>query len=388
MLMAAIKAGADAVYFGIKGFNMRAAAANFSAEELPEIIGICHKIKVKAYCTLNIIFYENELPQLEEIVKKLKEAEIDAVICWDLAVIKACRKYGIEVHLSTQASVANSEAAKLWKEFGVKRIVLARECHLEQIKEIKDKTGLEIEVFVHGARCISLSGRCFMSQELFNKSANRGDCFQPCRREYLVTDEEGKQMKLENNFIMSAKDLCALPLLPELIKLGVDSFKIEGRNRGAEYVSKVVAAYREAINAVQKKKFSKRLIGRLTSKLEEVYNKGFSRGFLVDYPYHQRSDVYGSKATLERVQIGKISNFYKNKKVAEFKVETEGFAVNDRLGFVGNKTGYQEEKIKEIWTDSGKVRKAQKGDVVSIKVSDLLRENDKVFLLKRRKDKE
>ncbi len=387
MLRAAVQAGCDAVYFGVQGFNMRAAANNFSVEELKEVVDFCHQNNVKAYCTVNVIIFEQELEKLHQILKALKEANVDAVICWDLAVIKKCQELGLEIHLSTQASVSNSESAKLWKRFGVSRIVLARECSLENIKEIKDQAKIEIECFIHGARCISLSGRCFMSQELFNKSANRGECLQPCRREYKVIDEEGKEMIMKNNFIMSAKDLCALPLLPKLMELGVDSFKIEGRNRGADYVYKVVSIYRKAINAVKENKldqnkFNKELIEKLNDELRAVYNKDFSQGYFVDYPHHQRCDEYGNKSTTKKILLGKVKNYYNKIGVAEFKVESEGFSVRDRLSFIGPTTGYVEIIVTEIHNDTGKVEKAEKGELISVKVNSLVREGDKVYLLK------
>jgi len=313
MLTAAIKAGADAVYFGIKGMNMRAAASNFELKDVKKVVEFCHNNKVKAYCTVNVTIFEQELKQLEKILKNLKAAKIDAVICWDLAVVKKCEELKIPIHLSTQASVSNSEAAKYWKKLGVERIVLARECSLENIKEIKNKAKIEIEIFIHGARCISLSGRCFMSYELFGKSANRGECLQMCRREYKIIDEENKEMKLNHNFVMSAKDLCALPLLPKILSTGVCSLKIEGRNRGAEYVHTVVSAYREALDAINAKKFNEELIKRLMERLQTVFNKEFSSGYLVEYPHHERTNVYGSKATQEKVQLGKVSNFYPKK---------------------------------------------------------------------------
>jgi len=381
MLTAAIKAGCDAIYFGVQGMNMRAAASNFSLEELQDVVDYCHKNNVKAYCAVNIIIYEQELEKLTEILQKLKEANIDAIICWDFAVVKKAKELGLEIHLSTQASISNSESALFWKKQGISRVVLARECSLKDIKEIKDKTGLEIEVFVHGARCISYSGRCFMSQELFDKSANRGECLQPCRREYKVIDEEGKQMIMNNNFIMSAKDLCALPILTQL---KADCFKIEGRNRGAQYVHTVVSAYREALDAIKNNTFTKELIDKLTKKLKTVYNKDFSTGFLIEYPYHQRSNFYGSKATTQKVQLGKVSNFYNKIGVAEFKVETQSFSIGDKLAFEGPTTGYVETIIEEIHTDKGKTETAEKNTLVSVKVPEKVRENDKVFLIKER----
>ena len=382
MLTAAVKAGCDAVYFGIKGINMRAGAANFSLDEIEKVISYCHENKVEAYCTVNVIIYERELEKLDEILLKLKEAKVDAIICWDLAVVKKCKELGLDIHLSTQASVSNSEAAKLWKEQGISRIILARECSLEDVKEIKEKTNLEIEVFVHGARCISYSGKCFMSQELFNKSANRGECLQPCRREYKVIDEEGKEMIMDNNFIMSAKDLCALPLLPKLIETGADCLKIEGRNRGADYVSKVVSVYREAIEAIKTNNFTEELVKKLTEELKKVYNKDFSTGFLVDYPHHQRCNVYGNKSTVRKILLGKVSNYYSKINVAEFKVESESFKIGDKLMFIGPTTGCVEVVVEESHNDSGKIDEAKKGEIVSVKVNSKVRENDLVYLVK------
>ena len=379
MLVAAVKAGANAIYFGVKGFNMRAAANNFELDEVKEVVSYCHENDVKAYCTINVIVYESELDKLNQTLTTLKEANIDAVICWDLAVIKKCKELKIETHLSTQASVSNSEAAKLWKEFGITRIVLARECSLEDAQEIKEKSGLEIEMFVHGARCISYSGRCFISQELFNKSANRGECLQPCRREYKVIDEENKEMIMDNNFIMSAKDLCALPILDKL--QFVNSLKIEGRNRGPEYVFKVVSVYRKAIDAIKNNSFNEELVKELMPQLEAVYNKGFSTGFLMDYPHHQRAAEYGSKATTKKVQLGKISNFYNKLSVAEFKLESAGIKAGDQLAFTGPTTGYEEIVLEEIHTDNGIVKEADKGEVISIKLEFKVRENDKVYLV-------
>ena len=382
MLTAAVKAKADAIYFGIKDFNMRAAAGNFELDEVSEVVSYCHENNVKAYCTINIIIYESELEKLTEILTTLKEAKIDAVICWDLAVVKKCKELGISIHLSTQASVSNSEAAEYWKSLGVERIVLARECSIEDVKTIKEKTGLEIEVFIHGARCISYSGRCFMSEELFNKSANRGECLQPCRREYKVVDEENNEMIMDNNFIMSAKDLCALPILDKLTF--VDCLKIEGRNRGADYVSKVVSVYRRATDAIKEGTVNEDLVKELTTELKQVYNKDFSTGFFVDYPHHQRADSYGSKSSTQKVQIGKVSNYYKKISAAEFKVECDEINLGDKIAFIGPTTGYEEMIVSEIHDDSGKIKKAEKGTMITVKTDFLVRENDKVYLVKER----
>lgn len=385
MLSATIKAGADAIYFGIRGFNMRASANNFSLPEAKKVIQLCHQNKIKAYCTINVIIYEKELSQLNKVLTALKRSKVDAIICWDLAVIKRCHEIKIPIHLSTQASVSNSESARLWKKFGIKRIVLARECALEDIKAIKQNSKIETEVFIHGARCISLSGRCFMSQELFNKSANRGECLQPCRREFKVIDEENKEMKLANNFVMSAKDLCTLPILPKILSTKTDSLKIEGRNRGADYVFKVTSVYRKALEAIRKNKFSPKLIEELMAELRSVYNKDFSTGYFIDYPHHQRANLYGSKSTQEKVLIGKVSNYYSKIRVTEFKTERIGFKIGDKIAFIGPTTGYHEETVSEIHTDKGKTSKAEKGQIVSIKVSQKVRENDSIYLVRNRK---
>ena len=383
MLTAAVDSGCDAVYFGVQGFNMRAAACNFSVDEIKKVVEYCHSRSVKAYCTVNVIVFEKELEELGEVLTGLKEAKVDAVICWDLAVVQKCKELGLEIHLSTQASVSNSMAASWWKELGVSRIVLARECSLEDAREIKEKSGMEIEMFVHGARCISLSGRCFMSQELFGKSANRGECWQPCRREWKVVDtEEGKEMKVENNFVMSPKDLCALPILDKLTF--VDSFKIEGRNRDAYYVKKVVGVYRRAIDAIKEGRWSEELVDSLMEELKEVYNRDFSTGFFEDYPHHSLAGAYGSKATTEKVQLGKVSNFFVKISVMEFKVESEDFAVGDKLLVEGPTTGCMEVDVSEIRDDEGVVEKGEKGMIVSVKVSDRVREGDKVYLVSNR----
>jgi len=384
MLTAALQAGANAVYFGIKGFNMRAAAQNFSLEELPEVIKFCHENKIKAYCTINIIIYEHELEKLDQYLNALKQAKIDAIICWDLAVIKKCRDLGLEIHVSTQASVSNSTAAKLYQDLGVTRIVLARECSIENIKEIKTKTNLEIETFIHGARCISLSGRCFMSQELFNKSANRGECLQSCRREYTIFDDEGKAMKMENNFIMSAKDLCTIPILDKLVALNIDCLKIEGRNRPTDYVFKVVSAYRKALDAIANNTFTEELKEQLMQQVQEVYNKEFSTGFFVDYPHHELSSVYGSKSTIEKVILGKVSNFYPQPSVVEFKLETTNLKVGDKLAFIGPTTGYVEHVITQMHGDNGPSEEVNQGEIITIKLSQKVRINDQVYLLKKR----
>ncbi len=374
-LRAAIDAGADAVYFGLKEFSMRAAAKNFNLNELKKVVDLCHKNKVKAYLTLNTIVYEKELSRIKKILKKVKETKIDAIHAWDMSVIKEALKLKIPVHLSTQASVSNSEAAKFYKKLGIKRIILARECSLEQIKKIKQEVkGLELEVFIHGAMCVSVSGRCFMSEFEFKKSANRGECLQPCRREYIITDEEGKQLKLGKNYVMSPKDLCTLPIIDKLIKAKIDAFKIEGRNRSPEYVKTVTEVYREAID--------KGYNPSLLKKVKSVYNRGFSTGFFLGMPIKDDwTNIYGSKSTTRKVYIGKIMHFYKKIKVAEIKIETKQLKTGDKLMIQGPTTGVQEQKLVSMEIKHEKIKQAKKGSLIAVKLNNLARKNDKVYII-------
>lgn len=379
-LRAAVENGADAVYFGLKQLNMRAAAKNFSLVEMKKVVEYCHKNKVKAYLTLNTIIYDQEINKAEKILKEAKKAKVDAVIAWDPAVLKICKKLKLKIHLSTQANVTNSETLKFYKKLRVKRINLARELSLEQIKKLKKN--IEIEVFAHGALCVSISGRCFLSQSLYNKSANRGECLQPCRREYEIKDiETGFKLKLGNNYVLSPKDLCALPFLDKLIKAKIDALKIEGRNRSPEYVAITTKVYREAINAYYKKRLTKDLIKKLLGELKIVYNRDFSSNFYLGMPDKKTfTDRYGSKATKKKVYLGYVKNFYKKIKVVEIKIEANSIKIEDELLIIGNKTGVKQEKVKSMEINHKKVKSAGKGKRVAIKLKNIVRENDKVYL--------
>lgn len=377
-LRAAIDAGADAVYFGLKDLSMRAKAKNFNISELKKITELCHKNKVKAYLALNTIIYENEIKKIKEILKKVKQAKIDGVHAWDMSVVKEALRLKIPVHLSTQASVSNSEAALFYKKLGVKRIILARECSLQQIKEIKKKVkGLEIEVFVHGAMCVSVSGRCFISQFLFNKSANRGECLQPCRRQYFIEDiEEGHRLKLGKDYVMSPKDLCALPFIDRLKKAKIDAFKIEGRNRSPEYVKEVTETYRTAID----KGYNKALL----DKVKSVYNRGFSSGFYFGLPTDDDwAKSYGSTAKTRKVYAGKILHFYNKINVAEVSIEAHELKKGDKIIVQGQTTGVFEQKLKSMEINHKKTDKAKKGKVIAIKLEKKARANDKLFIIKK-----
>lgn len=286
-LQTAIHAGADAIYFGSSQFNMRARARNFSPDDLVPMVNRCHEAGVKAYLTVNTIVYENELDDLRQLLIQAGEAKTDMVIAWDWGVIDLCQELGVPFAISTQGSVSNSAGIRLAEKLGAKRVVLARECSLEDLRLIREKSSLEIEVFVHGAMCVAVSGRCFMSHELFNHSANRGDCIQPCRRTYEVTatdTETGDQLIIGEDSIMSPSDLCALPFLDQLIASGVHSLKIEGRKRSPEYVQVVTGVYRQAIDAVMEDRFTPDRIQNWMEQLGTVFNRGFSSGFYLDIP--------------------------------------------------------------------------------------------------------
>ncbi|MCK9568097.1 U32 family peptidase [Candidatus Pacearchaeota archaeon] len=377
MLSAAVNAGADAVYFGLKEFSMRAAARNFTIADLEEIENICKPKKVKRYLTLNTIIYNDELKKIEETIKKVK-GKIDAIICWDISVIQLCRKYKIPFFISTQASVSNIASAKFYKSLGAKRIVLARELNLKQIKQISKI--IDIECFCHGAMCVAVSGRCFTSQFLFNKSANRGECLHPCRRAYTVKDEEGNELKVNNNQILSAKDLCTLPFIEQMKRAGITSFKIEGRNRDARYVDAVVRVYRKALD----KKLTKKEIEEGIKELELIYNKGFSSGFYLRTPTSDDFSKIQSNASTEKKHfIGKVTHYFDKSGVAAVKLVSE-LKVGDKIVIIGNTTGIIHSKIESIEIKNSKVEKAKKGDEVGIKVSKV-RKNDEVYLLKENK---
>ena len=382
-LRAAVEAGADAVYLGVQGFNMRANAKNFKRSELRKIVDFCHKNKVEVYVTVNTIVFEDELKKVERILTKIKESKADAVITWDFSVINLALNMKIPVHISTQMSISNSESLKFFEKLGVESVNLARECSLKQIKEIKKKTKLKIETFVHGAMCVAESGRCFTSQFLYNKSANRGDCIQPCRRQYHVKDvETGKELVLENRFVMSPKDLCALPILDKLVKTGIDAFKIEGRNRSPEYVKTVTEVYREAIDAIKSKKFNKKIVNELMKKLETVYNRKFSTGFFLGTPTNDDwTDIYGSNATRKKIFVGIVQNYYKKNKATAVLLQARGLKKGQTIMIQGPTTGVFEQRLDSIKKDNRELETAKKGDLVGIETKKLARKNDKVYLI-------
>jgi putative protease len=361
-------------------FSLRANARNFELKDLDKINEICNKNykntgkKVRKYLTLNSIIYTNELPKVEEIIKKVKD-KVDAIICWDLGVINLCKKYKIPFHISTQASVSNVESAKFYKKLGAERIILARELNLRQIKEIIEKANIKVEVFIHGAMCLAVSGRCLMSQFLFNKSANRGECIHPCRRSYTIKDtQEGYELEIENNHVLSAKDLCTLQFIEQLKKTGVICFKIEGRNRDSRYLDKVIRVYRKALD----KKLTGEEIASLMRELKKVYNKGFSSGFYLGLPTPKDfSDSEHSSATEKKQFIGKITHYFPKVGVAALKLVSD-LKIGDKITIIGKTTGITNSEVERMEIDNSPVEKASKGQEVGIKLP-LVRKNDEVY---------
>jgi len=383
MLIAVIKAGANAVYFGVDKLNMRTKAANFKIEELPEVVSFCQKNNVKTYLTLNTIVFEEELDEVDEIISAAKKSGVDRIICWDLAVAEKCRKHKIAFCISTQGSVSNSLSANFYKSIGASRIVLARECSLDEIKKIRKKTGLEIEAFIHGAMCVAVSGRCFMSHHLFGKSANRGDCIQPCRREYEVYDPLiKKSLMIGDDYVLSAKDLCTIEFIDKLIEAGIDSFKIEGRKRSPEYAARVTSVYRRAIDLCYEKKLTEEVKKNLLKELDEVYNRGFSSGFYFGKSSSEDyADIYGSQATAKKEYIGKVLNYYKRSKAAYIKLETGKLKIDDEIIIIGPTSGVVNLKLEKILLEEEPIDRADKGDKITFPCTEIVRHNDLVYLI-------
>ena len=372
MLITAIKAGADAVYFGLKEFSMRQNAKNFTIKDLDKIERICKPRNIKRYLTLNVIIYDNEIKRMNKILKWIKN-KVDAIICWDLSVIQLCKKHKIPFHISTQASVSNIESAKFYKNLGAERIVLARELNLKQIKKISKK--INIETFIHGAMCVSISGRCFLSQFLFNKSANRGECIHPCRRSYIIKDkQEGYELEVQNNKVLSAKDLCALPFIEKLKKAGIKTFKIEGRSRDPRYVDTVVRVYRKALD----KRLTNTEIRESIDELKKVYNRGFSSGFYLGVPTSDDfAKIEHSAATEKKHFVGKINHYFPKIQVATIKLVSE-LKVGDEIVVIGKTTGLEKAKVERLEIKNKSIKKAIKGQEVGLKLPKV-RKQDQVY---------
>jgi len=386
--VAAIKSGADAVYFGVKGFNMRDLGTNFDSKDLPKLMKQLHAAKMKGYLALNTIIFDSELAGVEKILREAKKASVDAIILSDMGVLALAKKHKLKIFLSTQVSVSNSLGLKEYAKLGVKRIILARELSLAQIAAVKKeakKIGVEVECFVHGAMCISVSGRCFLSHEAFGRSANRGECLQPCRRAYFLDGDspnfEKKEVHLQGNTILSAKDMKTIQFMDKIIASGVDSVKIEGRTKPSDYVATVTKCYREAIDSVANKTFSKEKVVRWDAELAKVYNRGFSEGFFFKVPAEQDlATGQGSFQKQKRVNVGIITKYYAKISVAEVKL-FDSIRIGDKL-LIEGETTFLEQKNESMQQQHKEVKSASNGQMVGIKVIDRVRPNDKVFVLK------
>lgn len=376
-LKAALDAGADAVYFGIKGFNMRASAKNFTIRNLPKIKQMCDERNVKKYLTLNTVIYEDEISNVEKIIKKAKDF-VDAIICVDMSVIQLCKKYKIPFHISTQASVSNSSSVKFYKDLGAERVVLARELSLKQIKKLSKL--IDIECFAHGAMCVAVSGRCFMSQYSQGASANRGQCAQLCRRSWQITDDSGNKLKLENSRVMSAKDLCTLPFIEEMKKAGIKIFKIEGRNRNPEYVYTVVREYRKALD----KKLSHEEIVEGLDRLKKVYNRGFSSGFYLKMPTADDFSFSENGEQSEKKEfVGKVYKYWPKSKACAMKLNAGKIKVGDEVYLTSDSMGIKRAKVKSIELERKSVKSAKKGDDIGIDFGVKLPKGTEVYVIQK-----
>lgn len=393
-LVAAVQGGADAIYFGIEGLNMRANSANnFTIDDLHKIADYCHEHGLKSYLTVNTVIYDNDIDTMHKIIEAAKDARISAIIASDLAAILYARSIGVEVHISTQVNISNSEAVKFYSQYA-DVVVLARELNLEQVynihqsiikNDIRGPHGelVRIEMFCHGALCMAVSGKCYMSLHEMNRSANRGACGQICRRSYTVTDRDtGEQLDIENQYIMSPKDLKTIHFMNKMIDAGVRVFKIEGRARGPEYVRTAVSCYNEAINSYIDGSFSEEKVADWDQRLATIFNRGFWNGYYLGQRLGEWTSKYGSSATRIKVYCAKGIRYFSKIGVAEFQMEAGELHVGDEVIITGPTTGAVPVKIEEIRVDLKPVEMTRKGERFSIKIADKIRPSDKMFLWK------
>ena len=391
-LMAAIQAGADSVYFGVGKLNMRSRSANnFSLDDMQRIADTARQHGVRTYLTVNTIIYDNELAEMRTIIDKAREVGISAIIASDFAVMEYARSIGVEIHASTQCNISNLEAVRYYSRFA-DVVVTARELSLKQVADItkaiaeQDIRGpkgdlVQIEVFAHGALCMSVSGKCYLSLDNYNYSANRGACLQLCRRGYLVKDLESDiELVVDNKYIMSPKDLCTIGFLDKIVKAGVRVLKIEGRGRSADYVQTVVTCYKEALKAIEEGNYTPELIEKLTEKLRTVFNRGFWDGYYLGRKMGEWSERYGSQATENKVYLGLVTNYFNRIRVAESRMQTdETLAVGDEVIITGQTTGVYRGTVTEIRLDKGAVERVKQGDVYSFKTDTPVHRGDKLY---------
>lgn len=390
-LRAAIQAGADAVYFGAGKLNMRARSSRlFRVDELPAVVGLCHEQGVRAYLTLNVIVYDHELDEVHRIIDRAREAGIDAIIATDWAVITYARSVGMEVHLSTQVNISNIEAVSYFSGLA-DVMVLARELSLEQVKNLKrlmDERNIRgpsgnpvrLEIFVHGALCMAVSGKCYLSLHEMNASANRGECLQTCRKPYTVINREtGYELDVDHEYIMSPKDLMTIHFLNKILDAGVRVLKIEGRARGPEYVKTVTACYHEALDAYCQGDYSEENIRIWKKRLATVFNRGFWDGYYLGQRLGEWSGRYGSRATMRKIRVGKVSNYYTKLRVVEVKLESGVLKNNEKVLFIGPTTGVVETTVQDLRVDDVPVKEASKGTICTFRVNEALRRSDQVY---------
>lgn len=390
---------ADAVYFGIESLNMRMFSDNFKLEDLNKIVKICHDSNIRAYLTTNVIVYENEFTLLEKILDKASEAEIDGLIVHDIGAIQLAKEFGLDFHISTQANISNSHSAQFYESLGAERLILARELSLDQIKEIKRKiTSSQIETFVHGAQCTSISGRCYFSAEICesqNYSANRGKCVQPCRRKWRVYDETNNEFLYDGVFFINTKDLCMIEYIPELMDTKIDAFKIEGRMRDPFYINEVSACYREAIDAYYDNIFTPEKVQTWLKRLKKVYNRGFSTGFYFGAPKGSEieRDVEGNVSDYRKIEIGKVLSYYPERKAAKILLTSGKLKLDDEILFLGTHTDtFLRQKVSSIQikqkknlTETSLVTNKNNRISVGILVDKPVKKNDKIFKINLRK---
>lgn len=391
-LQAAIQGGADAVYFGVEQLNMRArSGSSFSISDLNEIYKICSAKKAKTYLTLNTIIYDHDVSLMKKIIKAAKENEIDAIIACDQAVLVYAKKIGLPVHISTQANVSNIESVRFYSEY-TDTIVLARELSLQQVKDIvkqikryniKGPSGelVKIEVFAHGALCMAISGKCYLSLHSHNASANRGACIQNCRRSYTVKDKEEEiEFEIDNEYIMSSKDLCTIDFIDKLIESGISILKIEGRGRSSDYVYTTTKCYREAIDSFYKGTYNNNNdISVWKKELSTVFNRGFWGGYYLGKTMGEWAEEYGSRATKRKIYIGKGIKYYSRKKVGEFKLESNRLSTGNAILITGPTTGIIQTKVGELRIQDSSVHTVKKGDTFSLPLKHRIRPSDKLF---------
>ena len=392
-MAAAIKAGADSIYFGIEQLNMRARSTNnFTIDDLPEIHEICSKHNVKTYLTLNTILYDHDISLMKKIIVAVKESKIDAVIASDYAVFNQAKKEGVKIHISTQANVSNIDSIEFFSQFS-DVVVLARELTLKQVesivKEIKrrDLRGIsgelmKVEIFAHGALCMAVSGKCYLSLHSNYASANRGACIQNCRKSYVVIDkEDGVELEIDNEYIMSAKDLCTIDFLDTVIDTGVKVLKIEGRGRSADYVHTTIQCYREAIDSIEDGTYSREKVALWKERLATVFNRGFWDGYYLGKTIGEWNNEYGSKATKKKIYVAKGLKYYDDAKAGEFRMESHSIALGDEVLIIGPTTGVIQTFVEELRLNNVTTDTVKKGDVFTLPLNEKLRPSDRLYKL-------